>query len=70
MPVRKKVDSSAIGSISWNAETMILTVHFTRGQTYQYFNVTQGEYDDFMAADSLGRYFNTVFKLAHGYAQR
>lgn len=70
MPIRRKVESSAIASISWNAETQILTVHFTRGQTYQYMNVTQGEYDDFMAAPSLGQYFNSTFKLAHAYVQR
>lgn len=70
MPVRKKVESSAIGSIAWNKDTQELTVYFTKRGAYVYFNVTQGEYLAFLNAPSLGTYFNNEFKLAHGYARK
>jgi hypothetical protein len=54
--VMPKVESSAIERIYYSARRRELFVAFTSGRVYVYFDVPQQEYDDFLAAPSLGQY--------------
>ena len=64
------VDSTQIHSIGYDPETQTLAVRFTRGygekrgpgSLYHYANVTQEDYDAFLAAESKGRHFGATFK--------
>lgn len=63
---RRRVSSSAISSIGYCSDEMILEVEFIQGAVYRYFMVPERVYDEFMDAPSHGRYINTVIKPA-GY---
>jgi KTSC domain len=55
--------SSVIAAMSYNADTLVLTIVY-RGKrgTYRYFDVPPEEYDAFRSASSKGTYLNTIFK--------
>ena len=64
---RVTVDSTSIVSIGYDPDRRELEVEFREsGDIYRYFDVSAGEYADFMAAESKGTYLNLVFK-AHGH---
>lgn len=52
------VDSSNIDAVGYDAETETLHVKFRSGDIWEYDRVPEREYDRFMAAPSLGKYFN------------
>ena len=54
---RKRVESSAIRSVGYNARREILEIEFTSGIVYQYDDFPQSLHDQFMRADSKGRFF-------------
>lgn len=64
------VDSSQIHSIGYDPETQTLAIRFTRGfrenrgpgSLYHYSNVTQEDYDAFLAAESKGKHFGQNIK--------
>lgn len=64
------VDSSQIHSIGYAPETQTLAIRFTRGyganrgpgSLYHYQNVTQEDYDAFLAAESKGKHFGQHIK--------
>ncbi len=64
------VDSTQIHSIGYDPETQTLAVRFTRGygdkrgpgSLYHYANVTQEDYDAFLAAESKGKHFGQHIK--------
>lgn len=67
----KKVKSSNIEqigfeenvSISLNqAPKNILRIVFTSGFTYDYYDVSKEVYEDFLKADSVGKYFHEFIK--------
>ena len=53
-----QVVSEAIDEIEYDAGTSRLLVRFAHGGWYQYFGVPQQVYEDFIAADSHGRFFH------------
>lgn len=55
-----QVESSHINDISWDGGT--LTVQFRDGGMYQYFDVPFGTYNEFLAAESKGRFFKENIK--------
>ena len=58
------VESSTIRSIGYDARRRALELEFLEsGDVYRYFDVSAGEYAEFMAADSKGTYLNQVFKM-------
>jgi hypothetical protein len=59
---RLPVESSVIGEIGYDASSQMLEVFFRSGAVYLYYFVPQGAYDDFVAADSKGSYFNKQIK--------
>jgi hypothetical protein len=63
------VISSAITSLGYDRDSKILEVVLINGAIYQYLNVPEEIYGDFLAAKSKGTYFNTVFK-SYGFEYR
>ena len=51
--------SSVIRSIDYNVDTEDLTVELQSGASYCYHNVPSEVHDDFVEAESLGKFFNT-----------
>lgn len=62
---RIPVDSSSVASISYDQRAATLEVEFRNGGVYRYFEVPEGVYRELMAADSVGRYLNTVIKRGY-----
>ena len=56
-----EVESSNIAAIGWRAR--VCQVDFCNGSQYQYFDVPDAVYHNFLIADSKGRYLNEVFKI-------
>jgi hypothetical protein len=61
------VTSSAIHSLSHNRCLPILTVQFSRGQVYDYYDVPYRVYEEFLAAQSKGQYLNENIRRYYGY---
>jgi hypothetical protein len=55
-------DSTAIRSAAYDDETRELTVALTTGRTYVYRDVDEWVYDELLAAESTGRYYNLRIK--------
>lgn len=55
-------DSSLLEYIVYNSNTKILTVGFNNGQKYDYYEVPRGVFDEFMGANSAGKYYNRCIK--------
>lgn len=51
------VESEAIDEIDYDEERSTLFVRFAHGGWYRYFAVPKGIFEDFLAADSHGRFF-------------
>jgi hypothetical protein len=56
-PTFIQVASSAISAIAYDRRSRTLSVRFTSGEIYDYFDVPAYVHDDFLAADSKGTYF-------------
>ena len=59
---RQHVKSTVILSIGYDPETRELEARFINKEIYRYFNVPSEEYEALMKADSIGEYFNKIFK--------
>ncbi len=55
---RTAVDSTTMRSVGYDSAQQILEVEFTSGAVYQYLEVPATVFDELMAAESKGRYFN------------
>jgi KTSC domain len=53
-----QVESEAIDEISYDVERSTLFVRFAHGGWYSYFAVPKRAYEDFVGADSHGRFFH------------
>lgn len=62
---RVQVESSDIVSVGYSAGT--LEVEFRSGRVYQYLEVEPSVYQQFLTAESLGRYFNTHINNRYRY---
>ena len=64
------VDSSSVEAIGYDTDTQELHVRFLNsGQTYVYFSVEDWVFQEFMQADSIGRYLNTNIKNNYDYGK-
>jgi hypothetical protein len=63
---RKKVTSSNLASVGYDANTKTLEVEFKDGDVYQYYSVPDKVHTDLMNAASHGSYFDRYVKKA-GY---
>lgn len=66
---RTKVNSTAIASVGYDAETKELEVEFTSGSLYLYSNVPHSAFVGLMSATSHGRYFDAHIRNG-GYPYR
>lgn len=64
---RKRVKSSVIESIGYDANTRVLEVKFHTGRIYQYFMVPAHLHYDLLNADSIGEFFNREIRPNHQY---
>ena len=52
------VDSSVLASVTYDGSESVLQLEFRNGAIYRYVAVPAAVYDDLLAADSKGSYFN------------
>jgi len=62
--ILQEVESSNIAAIGYDEDVRSLYVKFKHGQTYQYFGVTKDTHTEIMAAESIGKAFHKLIKLA------
>ena len=62
MSVMSKVKSSNISEVGYNKDKKILVIRFTSNKLYGYLDVPQNIVADFVAADSLGKFFGGKIK--------
>lgn len=64
---RTQVQSSQLSEVGYDPETKKLEIQFKNGAVYEYDNVPQSTYDELMAAESVGAYFNKFVKWGFVY---
>lgn len=67
---RTPVTSSNVASIGYDRDRMTLEVEFRDGSVYQYFDVPEAVYQEFMRAESKGRFMHTNIKNSYRYVRR
>jgi hypothetical protein len=66
---RFSVTSSNVASIGYDPVTATLEVEFNNGGIYQYFDVPETIFIEFINADSKGKYLNSMIKGSFRYAK-
>lgn len=56
------INSSAISFVDYNQTSRELTITFTSGGTYTYYDVPPAIYTALLASNSKGRYYNKFIK--------
>jgi len=64
---RVPVESRAVASVGYDAEHATLEIEFADGDVYQYFAVPRRVHQELLAADSIGRYFQSHIRDQYGY---
>lgn len=64
---RVSVSSSNIRSIGHDPQSATLEVEFTSGDVYQYFNVPDHLYQQFLHASSHGQFLNDNIRYSYRY---
>ena len=68
LPKLTPVESSNIESVGYDPGTHRLYVRFLQsGQAYVYYDVDERVFEDFLAADSKGRFLNSEIRGAFAY---
>ena len=62
-------DSSNIARFRYDKGSCVLFIEFTKGGSYQYFDVPEAVFDGMKAADSKGQYFSRNVKGVFRYAR-
>jgi uncharacterized protein len=66
---RDQVSSSSIVSIGYDASSETLEVEFQNGNVYQYYNVPQNIYQQFVESSSKGQFHHTYIRNAFAYSR-
>jgi hypothetical protein len=66
---RDVVASSNIASVGYDVATETLEIEFTNSSIYQYYNVTQGLYEQFKAAPTKGVFLNTYIRNVYPFSR-
>lgn len=66
---RDPVSSSNIVSLGYDAASETLEIEFKDGSVYQYYNVGEHLYQQFVAAPSKGQFFNVYIKNAVAFSR-
>ena len=61
---REPVESKALRSVGYDADSRVLEIEFASGTVYRYFNVPQRIHVDLMTAKSHGEFFATHIRDA------
>ena len=64
---RTIVSSTNIRSIGYDPQSAVLEVEFTSGDVYQYFNVPENLYQQFLHASSHGQFLNDNIRYNYRY---
>ena len=64
---RISVNSSNIRSIGYDSQMAILEVEFTSGDIYQYFNVPEYLFQQFLHSSSHGEFLNDHIRYNYRY---
>jgi len=64
---RTQVNSSNIQSIGYDVQSTTLEVEFTSGDVYQYFDVPDFLYQQFLNASSHGQFLNDNIRYNYRY---
>jgi KTSC domain len=62
-----QVESEAIDEIAYEPRQSVLLVRFAHGGWYTYFGVPAAVYEEFIAAESHGRYFHEHVRDRYPY---
>ena len=62
---REMVASSTIMSVGYEAASETLEIEFKNGSVYQYYNVPESIYNDFVASDSKGKFLHVYIKSSY-----
>jgi len=63
------VESSSIAAIGYSATERALWVQFVSGRTYRYADVPKDVHEEFLRADSKGRYFNSEIRDSYAFTE-
>lgn len=69
MPEMHYVDSSNVEAIGYDSDSQELHVQFLKSGTYVYYDVEEWVFQEFMQADSKGRYINNNIKNHYQYGK-
>jgi hypothetical protein len=69
MPEMHPVSSSNIAAVGYDVSSQNAYVQFLSGKTYKYEGVPETEFDNLLAAGSVGQYFNQNFKNVYRYEE-
>ena len=64
------INSSNLKSASYNSENKTLTIEFSSGSIYEYYNVPWAIFTKFRMADSQGKYFNANIAKEYKYLKK
>lgn len=59
---RMPVESSNLRSVGFDAETQTMEIEFKNGGVYQYANIEEKLFDEFLRSNSKGQFFHQNFK--------
>lgn len=63
------VTSSNVSAIGYDADTQTLGIKFSSGTVYHYAGVPKDVYDDFVNAESIGRFFAMNIRSHYEHAK-
>jgi len=67
---RIPVSSTNVASIGYDSNSMTLEVEFLNGSIYEYYNVPEGLFNDFLIASSKGTFLDQFIKKGgFGYSK-
>jgi hypothetical protein len=62
MMKRQQLESSNIADAGYDADSGAMEITFRNGRRYRYCDVPQNLFDEFMRADSAGRFFASMIR--------
>lgn len=62
---RTRVKSSNVFAIGYDKERKILQVEFKKGSIYEYYDVPESVFNEFMNAESKGRFMGNLYKYKY-----
>jgi len=66
---REPVGSSNLVSAGYDEASQTLEVEFSNGSVYQYYNVSEPIYREFLMASSKGSFLNTYIKASFPFSR-